>query len=529
MRNNFINCNKNFHFKQKIDKSVDHPFKSPVGLSFCTGSRMLERGVERALYRINQYRSNYDEGTVQEIHPVLNIAAYVEIEAFIIANLVEIMEKGLLAPAPVWSNLKTFPSADFYRKIHIIIGGYPCQPFSKAGKRKGHEDPRHLWPFIRTSIAAIRPICCFFENVEDHLTMGFPEVYKDLRALGYTVEAGIFSASEVGAPHERRRLFIFAMDDTAKQGLEAAGFAEFWKLRQEAGERLVDRSKFSGDDVADTHSCNSGSGTERTGRQEGTDVDWSRQESKLADTDIIGCGHGEEEHGEHGIDKIGELPIENKEGNEQCGVSKSGTDVLANTPGAGQRTGSGEVSGEGRPVEGKEQREDGERSGALPGNSSTDAAEELANTNSAGSGQDNQQSELRTGSTIESSRHSGLSGSGEDGEISTERIVADTESIGTQGLRPAGEQELQFNAQKISFVSSSGTNRWPARPGEQQYDWEAPRVVESGLGCTIDGYNFRSDLLRMYGNGVVPDSAEVAFLILLNQHFKIKLGYGKFK
>lgn len=108
---------------------VDNTLESPAVLSLCTGMRGLERGIERA------------------IGPVRTVA-YVEIEAFIIENLVQQMEQGVLAPAPVWSNLKTFPSEQFHGKIHGITGGYPCQPFSVAGQQKGTEDPRHLWPYI---------------------------------------------------------------------------------------------------------------------------------------------------------------------------------------------------------------------------------------------------------------------------------------------------------------------------------------------------------------------------------------------
>jgi DNA (cytosine-5)-methyltransferase 1 len=158
--------------------------------------RGLERGIERA------------------IGPVRTIA-YVEIEAFVIENLVRQMEQGLLAPAPVWSNLKTFPAEQFHGKIHGITGGYPCQPFSIAGKRLGEEDERHLWPFIRNHVSAIRPVWCFFENVAEHLNVGFDSVYKDLAALDYRVEAGIFSAEECGHPHLRERLFILALDNTS--------------------------------------------------------------------------------------------------------------------------------------------------------------------------------------------------------------------------------------------------------------------------------------------------------------------------
>lgn len=139
------------------------------------------------------------------------VAAFVENEAFIIENLLDTMEAGLLAPTSIWTDVRTFPYASLYGRIHGIVGGYPCQPFSLAGLRKGENDPRHLWPFIRKGIFAARPIFVFFENVDDHLTMGFDQVYKDLREMGYLVEAGIYSSEEAGAPHERQRLYIFAI------------------------------------------------------------------------------------------------------------------------------------------------------------------------------------------------------------------------------------------------------------------------------------------------------------------------------
>lgn len=180
---------------------VDNPFKSPAVLSLCTGMRGLESGIERA------------------IGPIRTVA-FVEIEAFVIENLVRQMEQGVLAPAPVWSDLKTFPAAAFHNKIHGITGGYPCQPFSVAGKRAGTDDPRHLWPHIRSIIDATRPVWCFFENVPGHLTIGYQQVRSDLQSLGYTVTEGLFSAQEVGAPHQRIRLFILAVDNACLNRLQ---------------------------------------------------------------------------------------------------------------------------------------------------------------------------------------------------------------------------------------------------------------------------------------------------------------------
>jgi site-specific DNA-cytosine methylase len=140
----------------------------------------------------------------------LRTVAYVEVEAFACANLVAKMEAGLLDPAPVWTDIKTFDARAFRERIHIVTAGYPCQPFSSAGKRRGKEDPRYLWPHIERIVRTIRPAWCFFENVEGHLKIGFDDVYRSLRKMGYKVEAGLFSAAEAGAPHRRKRLFVLA-------------------------------------------------------------------------------------------------------------------------------------------------------------------------------------------------------------------------------------------------------------------------------------------------------------------------------
>jgi len=140
----------------------------------------------------------------------LRTIAYCELEGFAQANLISKMEKGFLDVAPIWSDLKTFPYGRFHGLVDILIAGYPCQPFSAAGKRAGKEDPRHLWPWIADGIRAMRPRMCFFENVEGHISLGLSSVISDLEELGYQVSWGIFSAREVGAPHQRKRVFILA-------------------------------------------------------------------------------------------------------------------------------------------------------------------------------------------------------------------------------------------------------------------------------------------------------------------------------
>jgi len=177
--------------------NVDNSKELPTVLSLCTGYGGIERGLELAGIE----------------HRVI---AHVEIEAFAIANLVSKMEDGKLVPAPVWTNLKTLPVEVFRDRVEILTGGYPCQPFSAAGKRQGKDDPRHLWPYILDIIKAIRPVRCFFENVEGHISLGLREVVSDLESLGYKVAWGIFSAREVGAAHQRKRVYIMADTDSTR-------------------------------------------------------------------------------------------------------------------------------------------------------------------------------------------------------------------------------------------------------------------------------------------------------------------------
>jgi len=90
----------------------------------------------------------------------------------------------------------------------ILTAGYPCQPFSLAGERKGTEDDRHIWPYIRQIVASKRPTWCVFENVYGHISMGLDQVLADLEAEGYATRTFIVPACGVNAPHRRDRVWI---------------------------------------------------------------------------------------------------------------------------------------------------------------------------------------------------------------------------------------------------------------------------------------------------------------------------------
>lgn len=120
--------------------------------------------------------------------------------------------------------------------IDILTAGYPCQPFSQAGQRKGIEDERHIWPYIKQIISATRPKYIILENVRGHLSLGFKEVLKDLAQIGYDAKWRIVRASDVGAPHQRARLFVIAYptDNGQSQG-NTIGFKQTFSKSKNNG------------------------------------------------------------------------------------------------------------------------------------------------------------------------------------------------------------------------------------------------------------------------------------------------------
>ena len=293
-------------------------------VSLCIGYAGIDLGLKRVI-------------------PGLRTIAYSEIEAYACANLVEKIENGQLDSAPIWTDIKTFPYASFHNKVHILSGGYPCQPFSNAGKRSGTDDARHLWPYIADGVRAIKPSVCFFENVEGHITLGLREVIGELEQIGYDTAWGIFSANEVGAPHQRKRIFIL-------------GYAKHLRhITSEITARIDERIQ------TQTQSYH---------------------------------------------------------------------------------------------------------------------AEQSQRSDSSGAGQE---------------------------------LLAYAQGERVQGLRTSRiEEPHTYVQQEVSLCS----NNWPARPGEQQFDWEPPRTIKSKLGRNPNGSSNRVDRLRLLGNGVVPATAALAFVTL---------------
>ena len=105
-------------------------------------------------------------------------------------------------------------------RIDVITGGYPCQPFSVAGKRKGDQDDRHLWPEMYRIISEVRPAWVIAENVAGHINMGLDQVLSDLEVENYAATAVVIPACAVDAPHRRDRVWIIANDDRQQRGAD---------------------------------------------------------------------------------------------------------------------------------------------------------------------------------------------------------------------------------------------------------------------------------------------------------------------
>jgi len=410
--------------------NVDYSDQLPTVLSLCTGYGGIERGLSLA---------GFEHRTV----------AHVEIEAFAAANLVAKMETGQLVPAPIWSDLKTLPAHCFRDRVDVLTGGYPCQPFSAAGLRKGTEDPRHLWPYIYDHIRTIRPVRCFFENVEGHISLGLREVIEDLESLGYTVAWGIFSAAEVGAPHQRKRVYILASRRT-------------WNA--------------NGDDDASKQRFSEGSKTESSGVcREVADANGNRLEKH---------GHSESDNAV----KSGQMAHANGAGQQPSQGQPGASQARHNAGRGGEAVAdTGGESGRGGSVYPRARNQGREASAARGEGVSPGDGQALADHTQSG-GEDVPNANGQRGRSRDTQR--------EDAENARQR--------------PSSARHDSSGMVSRGAVSGLGRGfNGPASWLDGSFEVGVERVTSS--------QNHRVDRLRLLGNGVVPDTAAKAWIVLNDQ------------
>lgn len=140
----------------------------------------------------------------------------VEINAYARNVLLARQRDGILEPFPIWDDVRTFNGKQWRGHVDVISGGFPCQDISAAGKGAGLSGARSgLWFEYARIIEEVRPPKVFIENSPILRTRGLERILKDLTALGYDARWGILGASDVGAPHIRKRMWIVAQEDVA--------------------------------------------------------------------------------------------------------------------------------------------------------------------------------------------------------------------------------------------------------------------------------------------------------------------------
>jgi DNA (cytosine-5)-methyltransferase 1 len=409
---------------------VDHTEKL-THISLCTGYGGIDLGLERAL------------GAVRTV-------TYVEIEAFVIENLVAKIEAGLLDPAPIYSNLKTFPWKQFAGRVDILSGGFPCQPFSGAGRRAGDEDPRHLFPYIMQGVRELgRPPIVFLENVEGTISSKLkgdewadPEgtsvllhVLRELERVGYEAEAGVFSAREIGAPHQRKRVFIMGvrsdLSDTGRDTVSAilrATERGGWKPTKVSA---AGNAKHNG---RTTSKIRRGDDTKPTERREDGENIASESTRAGGLLQVLSTERGD----------VGNAP----RWDVQCSY------------------------GRGRPKQKTTQAQDRESSTAYP----------------APRGAEQHEWEPPRVTTMGDTLDKGLQGG-----IPTMEPRRSQQTYTESALRPSSQQHIHGKAEPPLGGNAHGASDW---------------LDYAELCHSVDN---RTDELRMLGNGVVPETAERAF------------------
>lgn len=191
---------------------------------------------------------------------------------------------------PIHEDIKQTSFKKYYGTIDILSGGFPCQPYSLSGQRKGTEDPRNLWPEMLRAVREIRPRWIVAENVFGIISWNkglvFEQIQSDLEAEGYEVQAVVLPAAGVEAPHERKRVFFIAYSNGPREASFSISDEKKFARVGNPGESQPLANSKEGNDISNI--------TEKEGRQ----VCKFRERTKQdAASNASSCGRDEDHKG----------------------------------------------------------------------------------------------------------------------------------------------------------------------------------------------------------------------------------------
>ena len=357
-----------------------------------------------------------------------------------------------------WPNVPIIPDVrDINGKeieTDVLVGGFPCQPFSVAGKRKGKEDERHLWPEMFRIIKEARPSIVIGENVPGiiNVQMALGQCVSDLEGEGYKVQPVVLPACSVNAPHRRYRVFIIAMVDTDN--------LRFPQHSGEEKEKQVRRTE--------TPIVSGGSFMANSGRSE-----WWQQPS--GNTESVGRGAYEKTQWSTHSDSLG--------------GSSEGAEVVADSTASGSQA---------SPEECGNTSQEQETVAASP-RSGSGGTENVADSISRDveTGRERQR-EIRKGHQGEGTSDNVACGS----EVEKSKNVADTCGTGLSSASSSRSDEESGEESRNEFPAGCGSALdW----GDISGNW----TVEPNVGRVAHGVPDRIHRIKSLGNAVVPQLAYV--------------------
>jgi len=493
---------------------------------------------------------------VKLVLPGAKTVAYVERDKYCQVLLKARMNDGSLDTAPIIDDVRDASVASI-PDIDIIIGGFPCQPFSFAGLRKEQQDERNLWPTFNELIRSVRPRYVFLENVPGILTSRQHEAYiytilKDLNQGGYDAEWGTIKASDIGAPHKRERWFCLAwrrdLADPHQERLQGGFGYTGGKEREDGTSVEHDRNDIRSETGRSSRTLGNPTSQWTRGVSDTLETERSQQlDGNTTSTSGVPLGNTidtGDTSPEHGADR--HRQTQEQDEHQLSFAELTGSDFsMDDTQYLGQdepqESGSIRQRGSSPSKEQKEPRQPTRPSG------SSDRHQQMADTTSDGfdpskSGviREDYESSSSGEDAAEAGRHTPftqLADTNSQGFQRTEHRafddvattdkgeLADTDSEGSQGIRCTEQGEPCETSEALLQRNAFIEHEFP--PGPTDYDgWarvlsEMPEV-EPSFCIEADGISTslvisRTQSLKMLGNSVVPQQVAAALTVLWNR------------